>query len=168
MRIISFEKSVGAVLVRFSDKKPLYLLLKYRSGQWDFPKGHMEKGESEADTLYREIREETGLEGVGLFEGFRESSVYFYRAKGNELKERIAAGRGICIFKKAVYYLAEAASGEVLLNYENSAYAWSDIDEAMERVRAQGSRRILQKAHAFLGQIRKEKDALDVLRHKGR
>ncbi len=42
--MISFEKSVGAVIFRKSDGAVMYLLLHYPSGHWDFSKGHMEKG----------------------------------------------------------------------------------------------------------------------------
>lgn len=52
------EKSAGAVII--NDKK--VLLLHYSSGHWDFPKGHIEKGETELETAKREVKEETGLD----------------------------------------------------------------------------------------------------------
>ena len=55
--------------------EPVYLLLRYPSVKpkkeyWDLPKGHMEKGEQEKDTVVREVREETGLEDIEIFDGF--------------------------------------------------------------------------------------------------
>ncbi|HMN19006.1 MAG TPA: NUDIX domain-containing protein [Candidatus Moranbacteria bacterium] len=168
MKFISFEKSVGAVIVRFENETPLYLLLKYRSGQWDLPKGHMEKGEKEEDTLQREVQEETGLRDIERALGFRKSSFYAYRAKGNELKERREEGRGIFIGKKAVYYLTVTDTEKVTLDHENSAYSWSNIEQALQKVRAKGTRRILQKAHLFISRKGKEGFFSDVLPHKKR
>ena len=58
-----YEKSCGAIVFhRFKDGIKV-LLVKNRNGKyWSFPKGHVEKGESEHQTAAREIKEETGLE----------------------------------------------------------------------------------------------------------
>ncbi|WP_034383656.1 NUDIX hydrolase [Deinococcus sp. YIM 77859] len=37
------------------------LLVRYRSGAWAFPKGHLEPGETLEQTAVREVREETGI-----------------------------------------------------------------------------------------------------------
>ncbi|MCX6798480.1 MAG: NUDIX domain-containing protein, partial [Candidatus Diapherotrites archaeon] len=68
------ELSIGAVLFKRDSREPLFLLLHYAAGHWDFPKGHVEKGETERETLLREVREETGLIDVQLLQGFREST----------------------------------------------------------------------------------------------
>lgn len=39
-----------------------YLLVREKNGFWGFPKGHMERGETEQETAGREIKEETALE----------------------------------------------------------------------------------------------------------
>ncbi len=85
------EKSAGAVI--FKQRKGIteYLLLHYPSGAkakkeyWDFPKGHLEKGEKELDTVRREIKEETGLKNIKLVEGFREGIKYFFRFKNKTI-----------------------------------------------------------------------------------
>ncbi|MDZ4384915.1 MAG: NUDIX domain-containing protein, partial [Candidatus Moranbacteria bacterium] len=64
---ISFEKSVGAVVFRKKETGGKeFLLLHYPSGHWDFPKGHIESGETEEGTLRREVEEETGLKDLKL------------------------------------------------------------------------------------------------------
>lgn len=40
------------------------ILMIYRNGRWDLPKGHMEQGESPEDCSVREVREETGLQEI--------------------------------------------------------------------------------------------------------
>ncbi|MBQ8234166.1 MAG: NUDIX domain-containing protein [Bacilli bacterium] len=52
------EKSCGAVVL--IDNK--VLIVKQNSGFYGFPKGHMEKGESEIETACREVLEETNVE----------------------------------------------------------------------------------------------------------
>ncbi len=72
------EKSCGGIV--FLAGSPMrYLLLKNNEsggGHWDFPKGHVEPGESEEETALREIYEETKL-NVSIIGGFRESISYF-------------------------------------------------------------------------------------------
>lgn len=51
------EKACGAVIE--NDGK--ILMIFQNNGFWGFPKGHVEKNETEAETAVREIFEETGL-----------------------------------------------------------------------------------------------------------
>ncbi len=54
----------GAVAVRWTDGRPLYLLVSSSDGRhWVLPKGHLEEGESPAETALRELREEAGISG---------------------------------------------------------------------------------------------------------
>ena len=71
------ERSAGAVIFREERGKSYYLLLHYQSGHWDFPKGHIDKGEKPVDTARRETAEETGLVDIKLIEGFKEIIKYF-------------------------------------------------------------------------------------------
>ena len=42
------------------------LLMIYRKGKWDLPKGKMDKGETAVECVVREVKEETGLKNVQL------------------------------------------------------------------------------------------------------
>lgn len=42
------------------------LLVRYRSGAWAFPKGHVEPGETLEQTAVREVHEETGVRASPL------------------------------------------------------------------------------------------------------
>ena len=70
---MTYEYSCGAVVFTRIDGVPHYLLIRQNDqseGCHGFPKGHMEPGETEAQTALREIWEEVGLR-VRLIEGFR-------------------------------------------------------------------------------------------------
>ena len=69
--MIKREKSCGVLVLRRQEDELYVVLLRHRfGGHWSFPKGHVEAGESERQTALREVREETGLTGIKLMEGF--------------------------------------------------------------------------------------------------
>ncbi|MBI4141461.1 NUDIX domain-containing protein [Candidatus Woesearchaeota archaeon] len=85
------ETSAGAVLVLneppllnevkqgAARAEPKYLLLHYTAGHWDFPKGHVEHGESNEKTARREIEEETGIKELKILPEFKETIHYFFK-----------------------------------------------------------------------------------------
>lgn len=155
MKYLSFEKSVGGVVYRKQGDETLFLLVQYRSWQWDFPKGHVEEGESEEQTLRREILEETGISDLEILPNFRSSVRYFYTAKGNEKNERIAKGEGIYIFKNAVYYAVKTNQEDVRIDFENKAFMWLSFDEAYKKLGNDGSRKVLNEVFDAINQIEK-------------
>lgn len=44
------------------------LLVRYKSGSWAFPKGHLEAGETAQQAAVREVQEETGVQASVLAE----------------------------------------------------------------------------------------------------
>ena len=85
------EKSCGTVLFRNSDQGRLYLILHYPSGHFDFPKGHVEKGEEDDEhtTALRELEEETGIGDGKIIPGFRSEVHYTYNRKGKPMMKNI-------------------------------------------------------------------------------
>ncbi len=128
------EISAGAVVVRRTRDRDEFLLLHYTLGHWDFPKGNIEPGESEVETVRREIREETGISRLRLHAGFRETVKYWYRWRGKG------------IFKIVLYYLAETRQRKIVLSYEHQGAEWLDAGSALKRLTFANSRRVLQKA----------------------
>ena len=74
------EKSCGILV--FDDDK--VLLVFHNLGHYGFPKGHVEKGETEEETAVREVKEETNCDAK-IIPGFRE--VITYSPKPNVMKD---------------------------------------------------------------------------------
>lgn len=132
------ERSAGAVVFRRVGGKIFYLLLHYGEGHWDFPKGHIEKGEKTEETVRREIEEETGIQKMQFVADFKETIRYFFWSG----KRRI--------LKFVVYLLAQTPQKEVVLSHEHIGYLWLPMPEALSRVTFATSRSVLEKAHKFL------------------
>lgn len=130
-----YEKSCGAVIYHEDDGERKYLLIRNRSQNVGFPKGHIEYGETELQTVEREILEETGLH-VEVEESFRRR--YDYKVK-------------FSIHKRAVYYLAKYTGQRVfpqegeVLEYWVVPYA-----DAMELLSFDADRAILEDAENHL------------------
>lgn len=137
------EKSAGAVVFR-KNKKIKYLLLHYPSTAkapkeyWDFPKGHIEKGEDELITVQREVQEETGLKNLQFIDGFKELIRYFFKFQGKT------------IFKIVTFYLVKTKEKRVKISLEHLGYKWLSYKEALSKLTFKNAKEILQKANEFL------------------
>jgi len=131
------EKSYGAVVVR-RDTVLQYLILQYGAGHWDLVKGHGIRGESEEETVLRELEEETGITRATFIPGFREEIHYFFQRRGHT------------VYKEVAYYLIETPEEAVTLSDEHVAYQWLPYDEALRAITFGNSKRVVGKAHEHL------------------
>ena len=136
------EKSCGAVVYGEEGGRRSYLLLHYSEGHWDFPKGHVEAGESEEQTARREILEETGISKLEFEPLFRHVISYWY-ARGAEK-----------IPKQAIFFLAKTAGKEVSLSDEHAGYLWLPFRLAREKVTYRNAKELLEKAEARLSSVK--------------
>ena len=123
---------------------PLFLLLHYPSNAkapkeyWDLPKGHIEKGEKELDTVKREVEEETGLRDIEFLGEFKEWIKYFFKFKESN------------ILKFVTFYLAETKTKDVKISGEHVGYKWLPYEKAIEKLTFKNAKEILEKANDFL------------------
>ena len=87
------EKSCGAIVYRKYHGNTEILLIKHiNSGHWSFPKGHVERGETEVQTAHREILEETNIDTIFSKKRYSQNSSVFY-SKGKKHKLYSSEGR---------------------------------------------------------------------------
>ena len=119
------EKSCGCIII--NDKNEV-LLIHHNTGHWDFPKGHMEDGETEVQTAIREVKEETNID-VEVNEEYRYSTKY----SPNE-----------DVIKEVIYFLAKNISDNKKAQLEEvSEVKWFSMKGAIDRITFNSSRDIL-------------------------
>ena len=129
------EKSVGAFIV---DKDGRFLLLCRADNvksPWEPPKGHQNEGETDQETLRRELMEECGISDFELDSGFVDE-VRFVNSKGSN--------------RLIVMHLARY-DGPIHLSEEHKEYAWLGYEDAAERLDYHGFPEALSKAAKYLG-----------------
>lgn len=136
------EFSAGFIIFKRTHAGVRYLLLHHGGSYWNFPKGHIEKNESDLKAAFREVREETGLKRLRVIPGFKRYEKYFFRRMGEKTGAR---------FKLVVYFLAEVKSEErVVISHEHEAFGWFSFADALTMLRYQESKRLLSGARQFL------------------
>ena len=107
------------------------LLVKSKEGKhWDFPKGHMEEGETKQQTAIREVFEETGLRIRICNDDEYEIS---YNPKPN-------------VLKTVVFFEAEKIDGnEKKQESEIEETEWLDYKQAVERLTFETNKNIFKK-----------------------
>ena len=125
------EKSCGVVILCGDE----YLTLQHGAGHWDFPKGHVEQGETELETAKREVLEETGIK-IRIFDGFKEQTTYY--PKEGVLKTVIWFV-GFTESKKV-----KPGEGEIL------DYKWLKYEDALKQLTFKNAKELLRKANEFL------------------
>ena len=138
MNVFIREKSCGAVLFIKKAEETKYLLLNYAAGHWDFVKGNVESGETEKETVLRELQEETAIVDAAFLDGFKETIAYFYRRQGQT------------VHKEVVFFIMESKTDKVTLSFEHVGYIWLDYQHAMEKLNFRNAKDVLLKAHDFL------------------
>ena len=128
------EKSCGALVLRKDpDDGKLYLLMiRHKAGgHRSFPKGHMERGETEYMTAVREVYEETAV-NIRLNHDFRET-VHYHPLPG--------------VLKEVVYFLAETAQKEIHPRAgEIAQVEWVPLEQAEESLTHENDKTVLRAA----------------------
>jgi len=132
-----YEKSCGAVVFTVINNEIKYLLIRNLTGIYGFPKGHIEKDETEEQTALREVFEETGLT-VRLVPSFKTLDEHPIPQKENTIKQ-------------IVYFLGEYYNQEFRYQKEELTDALLvDYETAISLFQFDSSKRILTEANNFL------------------
>ena len=138
---LKVEKSAGAIIYKLSSTgSPLFLIVKDHHGNWGFPKGKVEEGESEEETAAREIKEEVGLD-VSIDNNFREEITYLLKTGAT---------------KSVVYFLAQAQDADVAYtDGEINDHKWLGMYEAIGRVTFVNAALLVGKAKEYIIRVLK-------------
>jgi 8-oxo-dGTP pyrophosphatase MutT (NUDIX family) len=124
-----------------------FLLVKSSLG-WEFPKGHIEDGESSLVAAKRETKEETGLVINQIHPSFEYVSKYF-------LTKNYSTGEKLLVPepKTVTYFLGKSPTKRVKLSFEHNGYGWFTSTEANKKLKFSGKRRVLRHAENALSEI---------------
>lgn len=127
------EKSCGALVVRRGeDGKTYILMIRHKAGgHRSFPKGHMERGETEYMTAVREVFEETAVQ-IRIDSDFRET-VHYNPLPG--------------VSKEVVYFLSETTQTDIKPREgEIAQVEWVCIDDAERSLTHENDKTVLRAA----------------------
>ncbi|MDP3772606.1 MAG: NUDIX domain-containing protein [bacterium] len=148
------EYSAGAVVFREERHHRTYLILHHPDaknskgmctpGHWDFPKGHVEDGETARVTAAREVAEETGLDDLRFYDGFEKKIhfSYLYRFAVGERRH-----------KSVIFFLAETHTKKIILSAEHQHFGWYPYDGALKRLTYANGRMVIRGAEMFLRRV---------------
>ena len=120
-------KSCGCII--FENNK--VLLIQQKKGNWGFPKGRVEKNETECETAIREVKEEANIDVI--IEDKNKKYIDTYYSKKDE-------------FKEVVLFIAKRIGGEIKpQENEIKSVEWVDILEAINRISMKSTKDLYQK-----------------------
>ena len=138
---MQYEKSCGAlVLRRDEDDGKLYILMiRHKAGgHRSFPKGHMERGETEYMTAVREVYEETAVQ-IRIDIDFRET-VRYHPLPG--------------ISKEVVYFLTETKQKDIQPRQgEIAQVEWVPVEQAEDSLTHENDRTVFRAAMKKLKEL---------------
>lgn len=135
------ERSAGFLIFHRRGKQPAdvrFLLLNY-GRHWDFPKGHVNAGESDMDAAVRELAEETGIRHIRVIPGFHRDISYYFRTRQHGL-----------VHKTVIFFLAEIEKPEVILSEEHIGFDFLPFDNAVKRATYAAAKELLRAAQSHL------------------
>ena len=137
------EKSAGFILISddFHTSNYSVLLLHYRSGHWDFPKGNIETNETEMQAAIRELKEETDISKFRVIPNFRYTLGYKYTKKSK------------LISKQVILFLASTKVKKVKISNEHIGYKWTRTNSSVDQLTYTNAKNALLYAINFLQKL---------------
>jgi len=142
------ETSSGAVVYKKENDEYFFLLVySVKNKEWSFPKGHIEKNETELEAAKREIFEETGIKKLKFIDGFKFIDSYLIKGVLPETK-------GETVTKNVIYYLCHSDGNYVNPdNDEISNCKWFNFNSAIKILKYKNQHKLLEQSLKFLRNI---------------
>ena len=129
------EKSCGCIIFKKENEKIKFLVIKQVLGHYGFPKGHVERNETEKETALREVKEETGLD-ISFLGDYRK--VITYSPRANTIKD-------------VVYFIGTVKGGTLKPQEEEvSLIKWFDFEDAYKTITYKDDKNILLSAYNYI------------------
>ncbi len=138
------DKSYGIIPFKRQNSELHFLLIQHQTKEgkgthWSFPKGHRENREDPETTARRELKEETGIENIRIY-----NSPVFKEKYSFKTEDAV-------VNKTVIFFLAEVLTDKVKLPEEEvHDYQWLSYKQAMRKITYEESRQILEKAYNYL------------------
>ena len=139
-------EAAGGIVFRRTEKNQTEVLMIFRNGFWDIPKGKREKGETIEMCARREVMEEVGADSLPLISNELVSSKHSYDQKGK-------------IYHKTTYWFAMSFENPQSFTPETSEgielVEWVELDKAIGKVGFQNLVPVLEDFKVKLPYIKK-------------
>ena len=137
------EISCGCVIFDKATHSKVLIVYEKNRNFWGFPKGHIEKGETEVQTALREVKEEVGIDVKVLDEKYRYAINYIIEDKQ--------------IDKTSIFYIAEPIDDNIKITNQEAEIEdskWVTVEEAYKLLTFENSKEVLRKACKDLKSIK--------------
>jgi 8-oxo-dGTP pyrophosphatase MutT (NUDIX family) len=136
---VRHRTSAGGVIVRHDGSLEVCLINPRGRHSWALPKGWIEPGETPEVAALREVREETGLNGV-LEDELGTIEYWFYSRE-----------EGVRVHKTVHFFLVQFTGGETAdHDHEVSEARWLPVERALDLMTYPNEREIVRRAITIL------------------
>ena len=140
-------RAAGIIIYRMvNDVKPEILLLQTAyNKEWAPPKGHVDPGESDLDTAFRETKEEAGISkcDISIHNDFKKELHYV-------IKKSVYV-EDVNKQKTSVYFLGKVnGNQDVTLSEEHISYKWVTFEDAISTVKFENYATLYSSAQSYL------------------
>ena len=131
-----YRSGVGIMLLNKDKKIFVGKRIDNNSDAWQMPQGGLDAGESEDKTMFRELREETGISNASV-KLIKKSQIHYYYNLPYKLQKKFWGGK--YLGQKQRWYLIELLDDDSVINVrtedpEFSEWKWIGKDDIVSSI----------------------------------